>query len=315
LLFSLLMFLNYKIYCKKVNKPKRILKKQKNKSLLMQLILLTIFKCIILGLVFCSIKQKYNLAQKPIKVVGKNCFPSIEFFGDTYNSMELQTKSLQQWYAMSKIKFKSYNSFFQILLLLSGDIAMNPGPTSYPCSKCNRGVRSGILCTACNLWIHARCEGLDRAQVNILSRSGGNLGFVCCVCKENQSAMPIIDSTHTILGEQLELPQQLGVSAAPVVDSILLEGEHLMTSTLPFNETTLPENEQSFQFQEEQLQNVSLEDETQFFQKKGLHFVHLNCNSLLSKIDEIREFVLQNKPHVICFLRQNLTQLSPAQKF
>ena len=62
LLFSLLMFLNYKIYCKKVNKPKRILKKQKNKSLLMQLILLTIFKCIILGLVFCSIKQKYNLA-------------------------------------------------------------------------------------------------------------------------------------------------------------------------------------------------------------------------------------------------------------
>ena len=105
LLFSLLMFLNYKIYCKKVRKSKRILKKQKNKSLLMQLILLTIFKCIILGLVFFSIKQKYNLAQKPIKVVGKNYFLSIEFFGDTYNSMELQTKSLHQWYAMSKIKF------------------------------------------------------------------------------------------------------------------------------------------------------------------------------------------------------------------
>ena len=96
LLFSLLMFLNYKIYCKKVNKPKRILKKQKNKSLLMQLILLTIFKCIILGLVFCSIKQKFNLAQKPIKVVGKNYFLSIEYFSDTYHSTELQTKSLYE---------------------------------------------------------------------------------------------------------------------------------------------------------------------------------------------------------------------------
>ena len=50
-----------------------------------------------------------------------------------------------------------------------------------------------------------------------------------------------------------------------------------------------------------------------FLKKKGLNFVHLNCNSLLSKIDEIREFVLQNKAHA--FLRQNLTQLSPAQKF
>ena len=106
----------------------------------MQLILLTIFKCIILGLVYCSIKSKYNLAQKPIKTVGKNYFLSIEYFSDLYHSTELQTKSLHEWYAMSKIKFKDYKSFFQILILLSGDISMNPGPSSYPCSKCNTGV-------------------------------------------------------------------------------------------------------------------------------------------------------------------------------
>ena len=66
-----------------------------------------------------------------------------------------------------------------------------------------------------------------------------------------------------------------------------------------------PENEQNFQFQEEHLQNVSLA-ESQIFKKKGLHFVHLNCNSLLSKIDEIRDFVTNCKPHVICFSETKL---------
>ena len=42
-------------------------------------------------------------------------------------------------------------------------------------------------------------------------------------------------------------------------------------------------------------------DEAQWFNKKGLHFVHLNCNSLEGKIEEIREFVLKCKPNVICF--------------
>jgi len=73
--------------------------------------------------------------------------------------------------------------------------------------------------------------------------------------------------------------------------------------TLPFvNESSLPAvNEENFYIRDEHLQNISLEDESQIFKKKGLHFVHLNCNSLLSKIDEIRQFVLDSKPHVICF--------------
>ena len=187
---------------------------------------------------------------------------------DTYNYTKLQTKSLHEWYALSKIKFKNYKSFFQILILLSGDIAMNPGPVSYPCSKCNRGVRSGVLCTVCNLWIHTKCEGLNRTQLNCLLQLGGNLGFVCCVCKETQLVEPNIDTTLTILGEQAELPHILDVSVALANDPALVEGERLETSTFPFNETTLPENEQSFQIQEEQLQNISLEDETHIFKKK-----------------------------------------------
>ena len=76
---------------------------------------------------------------------------------------------------------------------------------------------------------------------------------------------------------------------------------------LPFlNETDLPENETSLQFQEEHLQNISLDDPTQIFKMKGLHFLHLNCNSLLSKIDEIREFIKSTQPHVLCFSETKL---------
>ena len=80
-------------------------------------------------------------------------------------------------------------------------------------------------------------------------------------------------------------------------------------NSLPYHqEETIPEASHSFQFQEEDLQNISLNDNSEFFKKKGLHFVHLNCNSLLSKIEEIRDFVLQNKPHVICFSETKLDE-------
>ena len=64
-------------------------------------------------------------------------------------------RTIRNWYAMSKLRLKSYNSFIQILLLLSGDIALNPGPNSnHPCSKCEKSVRGGVFIKICNMWIH-----------------------------------------------------------------------------------------------------------------------------------------------------------------
>ena len=199
LIFSLFMYLNFKIYCINVNKSKsKFYKHTKNKDLLMQLILLTLFKCIIIGIVLFAIKQKHAAVHSPRKLVNKDYFLSTEYFGDTYHAMELHTKSLHEWYAMSKIKFKSYKSFFQFLILLSGDIAMNPGPTSYPCAKCNRGVGSGVFCNTCNLWIHTKCEGLSRSQLNVLSRTG-NLNFICCVYRDKQTTVYLSSSYTTPL--------------------------------------------------------------------------------------------------------------------
>ena len=79
---------------------------------------------------------------------------------------------------------------------------------------------------------------------------------------------------------QANILDRSNVSAALADDRDLVVDEQLETDTFPFHEEiTLP-----------------LEDGHNF-----VHFVHLNCNSLLSKIDEIREFVLKSKPHIIGF--------------
>ena len=53
-----------------------------------------------------------------------------------------------------------------LLLLLSGDVSLNPGPDSgprnwkYPCGTCQKPVRSnqrGLQCDSCGLWSHLNC--------------------------------------------------------------------------------------------------------------------------------------------------------------
>ena len=54
--------------------------------------------------------------------------------------------------------------FMQSLLILAGDVAMNPGPFRFPCRVCTRPVRSnqrGIECDVCRQWCHVACVDVD----------------------------------------------------------------------------------------------------------------------------------------------------------
>ena len=82
------------------------------------------------------------------------------------------------------------NLIYQTLLLLSGDIALNPEPTFFPCSKCSKGVRVGVLCTNCDTWIHKTCECLSSSQMTKLSKNQTEMSkFVCIICKENMEKL------------------------------------------------------------------------------------------------------------------------------
>ena len=59
-----------------------------------------------------------------------------------------------------QVKVNSANLVTNLALLLSGDIASNPGPTrtpKYPCSVCGKGVRwnsKAVSCDECEQWTH-----------------------------------------------------------------------------------------------------------------------------------------------------------------
>ena len=99
----------------------------------------------------------------------------------------------------------------------------------------------------------------------------------------------------------LMLSGDIAINPGPTIDPTLTNPTPTENNALPFSGPDQSLNDLSLEIGEEHLPNTSLADEAQWFNKKGLHFVHLNCNSLEGKIDEIREFVLKCKPHVICF--------------
>ena len=70
------------------------------------------------------------------------------------------------------------------LLLLAGDVEVNPGHVRYPCTMCKKAVKSnqrGILCDRCELWSHARCCAVDASQYERLGQNE-NEEWLCPSC-------------------------------------------------------------------------------------------------------------------------------------
>ena len=66
---------------------------------------------------------------------------------------------------------KGINNFlkFSILtVILSGDVALNPGPIRFPCTKCEKPVRKNqqaIQCDTCDLWTRRKCTNISTKRV------------------------------------------------------------------------------------------------------------------------------------------------------
>ena len=74
----------------------------------------------------------------------------------------------------------------QWILLLSGDISLNPGPVKYPCKICKKGVRrnqKGICCDKCDNWLHTRCIGMD--EVTYYHYAENDSTWYCDICSKD----------------------------------------------------------------------------------------------------------------------------------
>ena len=80
-------------------------------------------------------------------------------------------------------KPKSFRTIFQLLVLLSGDVHLHPGPVKYPCAICSRPVASNhraLQCDRCDFWCHIKCVGVPPAQYNQLI--GSSTSWECPPC-------------------------------------------------------------------------------------------------------------------------------------
>ena len=73
-----------------------------------------------------------------------------------------------------------------LIIILSGDIQVNPGPTSiYYCGCCELPViwdhQRAVCCDNCKLWYHSECIELNSSKMNVLQFS--NISRICCHCE------------------------------------------------------------------------------------------------------------------------------------
>ena len=163
-------------------------------------------------------------------------------------------------YALSKLNFINHSSFFKYLLLLSGDINLNPGPT-VPCCICSKSLRQKVIyCNKCHLWFHKKCITISETDYKTLKNVPTQLrNYTCYRCHE-------------------ETVQANTWDELPLLDNYLEDENHF------------EENLEEFE---------DFETDWEIFKRRGLHFIHININSITTKIDQLRYIAQKSEASVI----------------
>ena len=75
-------------------------------------------------------------------------------------------------------------TYLLILLVVCGDIELNPGPGFY-CGMCAKLVKkndNAVQCDGCDHWVHIRCADIDRVGYKLLQLSKPEDKWYCSKC-------------------------------------------------------------------------------------------------------------------------------------
>lgn len=88
-----------------------------------------------------------------------------------------------------------------LVLFMSGQVELNPGPTdiksSFPCGICDSEVKDedkGICCDNCSKWYHIDCTGMSHLMYDVYC-GNSNLSWICIACGFPNTSPGIFDST------------------------------------------------------------------------------------------------------------------------
>ena len=175
---------------------------------------------------------------------------------------------------------------FSICLLLCGHIHPCPGPARpariiktprYPCVRCGKAVRDNspaVSCDCCDEWTHLACSVVSSEMYQEMVDKGMTFSHQCNKCLLSQ-AQPLFP-TDEDPSDDFDIISGLGDK-----DN---SGTKPATTNDGWREH-LPSKMPLYKFE--------------CFEKKGLHCLHLNVRSLLSKIDELKIIAQQSRAAVI----------------
>ena len=87
-------------------------------------------------LLFLQKHIKYSDHQETIRRCSRYEFFTSDFIDTCEDIQSLITQLTINHYSISKLKYQNLNSFSHLLLLLSGDISLNPGPVHQDTLQC-----------------------------------------------------------------------------------------------------------------------------------------------------------------------------------
>ena len=96
---------------------------------------------------------------------------------------------------------RSSCNYFFILLLLCGDVSINPGPPRFPCGVCHCEVADSdptICCDFCDNWIHVSCDPkISLVEYQNMQKSPTEDSWICSACESHINALSKVGDAPT----------------------------------------------------------------------------------------------------------------------
>lgn len=205
-------------------------------------------------------------------------------------------------YLTSRIQYTvNAASSFQMerLMMMSGDIEINPGPvnkpkTKYPCKECGKNVRSNqdaILCADCDTWSHAKCLGMSKHCFRYYLVNS-SIDWTCGLC----SLPKFNDSLGN--ASPMQQVQAVDVTTLTTTAESITKDDEPSRSTIDFTTT-------------QQCQLTTLRND----HKNRCIIASLNINSLQNKFDEIKEWLDKGIFDILFIQETKIDRTYPNEQF
>jgi len=199
-----------------------------------------------------------------------------------------------------------------LIIILSGDIEMNPGPKTaniFPCGLCERPVtwsNEGICCDCCSIWHHRSCIELCTTDYELLQRS--NVQWMCCKC-DSLNVSSFTYHAYEIENESYYEPLTTELS---YMDSFTSLFSPLKTSS-PKTKSTTTKNSPVTNKTKEYTKDSTHVQPFNICNKRNLRFMTVNCRSIKDKAAEFKTTVSYTKPDIIIGTESWLKGIKPGK--